>query len=163
MSLEYCMNWMFVLALIDFNAISIEAFGEEEYVNPTIDNYQPLNHRVVLEEFNIESAWDKFCSLGTTNSVKDMDLYGFPDLEVELMEEDDNAYELLCSEVDMDKYESISSGDFDDNLAWICETKNIHNVGRRAIKKERRAKKRNPTQIGVYNASTVHSHPTITT
>ena len=57
---------------------------------------------------------------------------------------------------------SYSSGESEDNLAHAEEAKKTHNVARRATKKQRRATKNKPTHVGVYDASVVHSHPTIT-
>ena len=158
------MNWMSALALIDCNTISVEAITNTEEVTPEPNQDQALDHRVVLEESDIESAWDEFIYVGTTNSVGERDLSGFSEPEAEIEEKDEEAYDLLWLEAEMDKYcVSYSSEESDDNLAQTLETKNTHNVARRATKKERRAKRKNPTQVGVYRASMVPSHPTITT
>ena len=153
MSSEYCMNWMSALALIDCNTITVEAIKEVQ----KIDSDQALNHTVVLKESDIESTWNEFKSVSTTYSVGEKDLSGFPEPEANVAEKDEEAYDLLWLEAEMDKYcLSYSSGESDDNLAHAEEAKNPHNVARRATKKNRRIKKKNPTQTGVYQALRRH-------
>jgi len=92
--------------------------------------------------------------MGTTNSINERDLSRFLELEVEPMEEGENAYNLMWLEVDMDKYyESISNIDSKNNLARSYDAKNTHNVARRATSKERRARKNNSIQVGIYEVS----------
>ena len=54
---------------------------------------------MVLDESDIESAWDEFHSLGTTNSIEDMDLSRFHEVKMELPKEDELTYDLLWLEV----------------------------------------------------------------
>ena len=160
MSSEYCINWMSALALIDYNTIYVEAI--EEVKDTNLD--QSLDHRVVLDESDAGRAWDEFKSVGTTNSIKERDFSRFPEPEAKITEKDEEAYDLLWLEAEMDKYYlSCSSKESNDNLAQVEEAKNSHNVVRRATKKQQRAKKNNPAQMTAYKAFMVHSHPTITT
>ena len=58
----------------------------------------------------------------------------------------------------MDKYcLSYSSGESNNNLAHAEEAKYPQNVARRATKKNRRIKRKNPTQIGVHQALRRHT------
>jgi len=71
---KYYMNWMPNLAPIKCNNIYGEAIEED------IDIYgdQTLDHRVVLDVSDIESTWDEFNCVGTSNCNWEIYLFGFP-------------------------------------------------------------------------------------
>jgi len=125
---------MYAPALIDCNVISIEAYEGEDDVRWSSDCDEGLGHQVALGESNIESAWDEFRSIETNNSIGEGDISGYSELEVEPMGEDENAYNLLWLQEEMDKYyESISNGDSENNLDRAYEAKNTHIVVRRTM------------------------------
>lgn len=104
MSSEYCMNWMPVLALIYCNTILVEVITDTEEVILEPYQDQALDHMVVLEGSYIESAWDEFIYVGTTNLVEKRDLSRFLEPEAEIEEKDEEAYNLLWLEAEMNKY-----------------------------------------------------------
>ena len=133
---------MSTLVLVDCNNITIEAIKEAQ----KIDSGQDLNHIVVLKETGIESTWDESESVSIAYSVEEKYPLGFPELEANVAEKDEKAYDLLWLEAEMDKYcLSYSSGESNNNLAHAKEAKYPHNVARRATKKNKRIKRKNPT------------------
>lgn len=148
------------LTLIDCKTIIVQAI--EEVIETNLD--RALDHIMVIDVSDPKSAWDAFRSEATTNFVGKWDILGFLELEVEIVEIEEEAYDLLWLEVEMDKYFlSHFSGEFDDNVAHAKEVKNNHNVARRVTKKQWRSERNNPAHVGVYEACVVHSHPKIMT
>ena len=77
----------------------------------------------------------------TTNSIDEQDLLGFSKPEAEIVENEEEAYDLLWLEAEMDKYcLSYSSGESHNNLSHVEEAKNTHNVASRATKKQQTSK-----------------------
>jgi len=61
----------------------------------------------------------------------------FLEPKAEIVEKDEEVYDLLWLEAEMDKYFlSYSSGELDDKLTHAKEAKETHNVARRATKKQ---------------------------